>query len=127
MASQADLTTRVPYENRAGLDEKYLLPNMRWPVGNATPSVTTATNRFDTAGGLYAAKGMPHHIGLFTHMFSCNMTERLGGVDWYNKSIKEQWEAARAAGRGDPLPSADGGRSCRQWSDTVDGGIEKPL
>jgi hypothetical protein len=115
VASQLDLTTDVGYETRAGLDEKYLLPKMRWPVGNATPSVTTATNRLDTAGGLYAADGEPHHIGLFTHMFACNMTERLGGPDWYNKTIKEQWTAARAAGRGDSLSAEGDGAKTDYW------------
>ena len=108
VASQADLASPSSYEDRAGMDEKYLLPKMAWPVANATPSVTTAENRLDTAGGAQAVAGISHHIALYTHMFACNMTERMGGADWYNRSVNEQWKAAKAAGRGEAIGNASG-------------------
>ena len=105
VASVTDLTTMVDYEKRAGYDETYLLPSIVWPFeqnsSNPKHVVKTAKNRLDLADCIGDARCSDTPLpGVYTHYFSCNLTEQLGPFWYDNVSATDQWKAASTAGKG---------------------------
>ena len=126
VASRADLALRVAYEDRTGLDNKYLLPGMPWPDINGSMRVHTARSRIDLEPGAapmpyqYRTNGRDknYFVGVYTDMFACNLTEALGS-GWWNSSVSvaQQWQTATAAGS-DNTSGYWGARRTFPWEST---------
>ena len=114
VSSFTDLTTPALHENRLGLDQQYLLSDMKWPLAiNKTAGETevprTAGSRLDLAD-CSTRDPNPSRCSdtvlpaIYTHYFACNLTADLGEYWWDNKTTSQIWNAASKAGAGGSNP-----------------------